>query len=67
MKRMHVIATWQSEHVVEVDEGADPDDVARYLGGQSNVKLVDCQMRPLAEVVDAAVDELLGSEGHADS
>ena len=60
MKRMHVIATWQSEHVVELeDDAADPAEIARYLGGQSNAKLVDCSVRPLSEVVDAAVDELL--------
>jgi hypothetical protein len=66
MKRMHVIATWQSEHVVEVDDRAEPADIARYLGGQSNVTLVDCTMRPLEEVVDAAVDELLGPAGSTD-
>ncbi len=67
MKRMHVIAAWQSEHVVEVDDGAEPADVGRYLGEQWNVTLVDCAMRPLEEMVDAAVEELLASEGSTDS
>jgi hypothetical protein len=62
MRQIHVIATWRSEHVVELDDDADLADLVQLLGGQSNVKLIGYTAQPLDEVVDAAVDELLGPE-----
>jgi microcompartment protein CcmK/EutM len=66
MKQIHVIATWESEHLVELEDGADVGDLVQLLGGQSNVKLVGYTTQPLDEAVDAAVDELLGPESPAD-
>ena len=47
MKRVHVIVTWQSEHVVEIDEEGGLDNLAELLQAQSNVKLVGYTARPL--------------------
>lgn len=59
MKRVHVIVTWQSEHVVEIDEEGGLDNLAELLQAQSNVKLVGYTARPLERAVDEAIDELL--------
>ena len=47
MKQVHVIVTWQSEHVVEIDEEDGLDNLAELLQAQSNVKLVSYTARPL--------------------
>jgi hypothetical protein len=60
MRHVHVTATWQSEHLVELDDEADLAGLMELLGGQSNVRLVGYTAQPLDEVVDAAVDQLLG-------
>jgi hypothetical protein len=60
MRHVHVTATWQSEHLVELDDGADLAGLMQLLGGQSNVRLVGYTAQPLEEVVDAAVERLLG-------
>jgi hypothetical protein len=59
MRQLHVIATWQSEHLVEVEDEHDLENLVEVLQGQSNVKLVGYSAQPLDEVVDAAIDELL--------
>ena len=59
MRQLHVIATWQSEHLVEVEDEHDVESLVEVLQGQSNVKLVGYSAQPLDEVVDAAIDELL--------
>jgi uncharacterized protein (UPF0276 family) len=56
---MHVIATWQSEHLVELADGDALDDLVEVLQTQSNVKLVGYTAQPLQEAVDVAIDELL--------
>jgi hypothetical protein len=56
---MHVIATWQSEHLVELADGDALDDLVEVLQTQSNVKLVGYTAQPLKEAVDVAIDELL--------
>jgi hypothetical protein len=56
---MHVIATWQSEHLVELADGDGLDDLVEVLQTQSNVKLVGYTAQPLQEAVDVAIDELL--------
>jgi hypothetical protein len=61
MRHVHVTATWQSEHLVELDDEADLVGLMQHLGGQSNVRLVGYTAQPLDEVVDATVDRLLGS------
>ena len=58
MRQVHVIATWQSEHVVELEDNDDRDNLVELLQAQSNVKLVGYTARPLDEAVDAAIDEL---------
>jgi hypothetical protein len=52
--------TWESEHVVELDDDADLANLMEVLAGQSNVRLVGYAAQPLDEVVDAAVDQFLG-------
>ena len=47
MKQVHVIVTWQSEHVVEIDEEDGLDNLAELLQAQANVKLVSYTARPL--------------------
>jgi hypothetical protein len=59
MRQVHVIATWQSEHFVELAEGDRLDELVEVLQTQSNVKLVGYTAQPLEEAVDAAIDELL--------
>ena len=59
MRQLHVIATWQSEHLVEVDDEHDLEHLVEVLQAQANVKLVGYSAQPLDEVVDAAIDELL--------
>jgi len=59
MRQVHVIATWQSEHLVEVEDEHDLENLVQVLQTQSNVKLVGYTAQPLDEVVDAAIDELL--------
>ena len=61
MRHVHVTATWQSEHLVELDDEADLAGLMQLLDGQSNVRLVGYTAQPLDEVVDATVDRLLGS------
>ena len=60
MRQVHIIATWRSEHLVEVENEHDLEDLVEVLQAQSNVKLVGYTAQPLTEVVDAAIDELLG-------
>jgi uncharacterized protein (UPF0276 family) len=59
MKQVHVIATWQSEHLVELADGDALDDLVEVLQTQSNVKLVGYTAQPLQKDLDAAIDELL--------
>ncbi len=60
MRQVHIIATWRSEHLVEVENEHDLENLVEVLQAQSNVKLVGYTAQPLTEVVDAAIDELLG-------
>ena len=59
MRHVHVIATWQSEHVVELEDEDGLENLVELLQAQSNVKLVGYTTQPLDEAVDAAIDELL--------
>ena len=59
MKHVHVIATWRSEHLVELEDDEGLDNLVELLQAQSNVKLVGYTAEPLEEAVDAAIDELL--------
>ena len=59
MRQVHVIATWQSEHLVEVEDEHDLENLVQVLQTQSNVELVGYTAQPLDEVVDAAIDDLL--------
>jgi hypothetical protein len=59
MRQVHVVATWQSEHVVELEDEDDLENLVEVLQGQSNVKLVGYTAQPLDDVVDAAIDDLL--------
>lgn len=58
MRQILVIATWQSEHLVEVEENG-LENLAQVLQAQSNVKLVGYATQPLDEAVDLAINELL--------
>ena len=59
MRQVHVIATWQSEHVVELEDEEPIANLVELLQSQSNVKLVGYTAQPLHDAVDAAIDELL--------
>ena len=59
MRQVHVVATWQSEHLVELADEDGLDGLVELLQAQSNVKLVAYTAQPLNEVVDVAIDELL--------
>jgi hypothetical protein len=59
MRHVHLIATWQSEHVVELEDEDGLENLVELLQAQSNVKLVGYTAQPLEEAVDAAIDELL--------
>jgi hypothetical protein len=59
LRQVHVIANWQSEHVVELEDDDTGENLVELLQAQSNVKLVGYTARPLDEAVDAAIDELL--------
>lgn len=59
MRQVHVIVTWQSEHLVELEDGDGLDNLVELLQAQSNVKLVGYTAQPLHKAVDAAIDELL--------
>ena len=59
MRQVLVIATWQSEHLVEVENENGLENLVQVLQAQSNVKLVGYTTRPLDEAVDLAIDELL--------
>jgi hypothetical protein len=59
LRQVHIIATWQSDHVVEVEDEDDLENLVEVLQTQANVKLIGYTARPLDEVVDAAIDELL--------
>ena len=59
MRQVHVIVTWQSEHVVEIGEEDGLDNLAELLQAQANVTLVSYTARPLDKAVDEAIDELL--------
>jgi len=63
MRQLHVTVTWQSEHVVELEDDADLEGLVQVLAGQSNVKLVGFAAEPLDNVVDAAIDQLLDPPG----
>ena len=60
MRQIHVTATWQSEHIVEVHDDADLGGLMQVLGGQSNVTLVGFTAQPVDEAVESAIDRLLG-------
>ena len=59
MRQVHVVATWQSEHLVELAGEDSLDGLVELLQTQSNVKLVGYTAQPLQEAVDVAIDELL--------
>lgn len=59
MRRVHVIATWRSEHLVELEDEETLENLVEVLQAQSNVKLVGYTTQPLREVVDDAIGELL--------
>jgi hypothetical protein len=59
MRQILVTVSWQSEHVVELEDAADLGDAVQVLASQSNVKLVGFTAQPLDEVVDEAVERLL--------
>ena len=59
MRQVLVIATWQSEHLVEVEDDDGLENLVQLLQAQSNVKLVGYTTQPLVEAVDLAIDELL--------
>jgi hypothetical protein len=59
MTQVHVIVTWQSEHLVELEDGDGLDNLVELLQAQSNVKLVGYTAQPVHKAVDAAIDELL--------
>jgi hypothetical protein len=59
MKQVHVVVTWRSEHLVELEDEDDFDKLAELLQAQANVKLVGYTAQPLDKVVDSAIDELL--------
>jgi hypothetical protein len=59
MRRVHIIATWESEHVVELEDEHGLENLVELLQAQSNVKLVGYTAQPLDEAVDEAIDELL--------
>jgi hypothetical protein len=59
LRQLHVIATWQSEHVVELEGDEALENLVELLQAQSNVRLVGYTVQPLDEAVDAAIDELL--------
>jgi hypothetical protein len=59
VRHLHVIATWQSEHLVELEDDHALDNLAELLQGQSNVKLIDYTAQPLDKTVDEAIDQLL--------
>ena len=59
MRQVHVVATWRSEHLVELADEDGLDGIVELLQAQANVKLVGYTAQPLHEVVDAAIDELL--------
>lgn len=59
MRQVHVIATWRSEHLVELEDEESLENLVEVLQAQSNVKLVAYTAKPLNEAVDAAIDELL--------
>ncbi|HXL42839.1 MAG TPA: hypothetical protein VN960_02140 [Gaiellaceae bacterium] len=59
MRQVHLIATWRSEHLVEVEDEHDLENLVEVLQAQANVKLVGYTAQPLREAVDAAIDELL--------
>ncbi len=58
-RQVHVIATWRSEHLVELEDDDELDNLEELLQAQSNVKLVGYTAQPLHKAVDAAIDELL--------
>ncbi len=59
MRRVHVIVTWRSEHLVELEDEEVLEDLVEVLQAQANVELVSYTAQPLDEAVDAAIDELL--------
>jgi hypothetical protein len=59
MRQIHVIATWRSEHLVELGENEPLENLVEVLQAQSNVELVGYTTQPLREAVDAAIDQLL--------
>lgn len=52
------LRTWRSEHLVEVKNKHDLENLVEVLHSQSNVEL-GYTAQPLHEAVDAAIDELL--------
>lgn len=59
MRQIHVVATWRSEHLVELADEEGLDNLVELLQAQSNVKLVGYTAQPLHKALDAAIDELL--------
>ena len=59
MRQVLIHATWQSEHLVEVEDEENLENLVEVLQAQSNVKLIGYTAQPLHEAVDAEIDELL--------
>jgi hypothetical protein len=55
MKQVHVVVTWRSEHLVELEDEDDLDKLAELLQAQANVKLVGYTAQPLDKVVDSEI------------
>jgi hypothetical protein len=63
MRQILVTVSWQSEHLVEVEDEAGLGEAVQVLASQSNVRLVGFTAQPLDEIVDAAVERLLDGDG----
>ena len=59
MGQVRIIATWRSEHLVELGDGETLENLVEVLQAQSNVELVGYTTQPLHEAVDAAINHLL--------
>jgi hypothetical protein len=59
VRHVQVIATWRSEHLIELEDDHDLDNLVEVLQAQSNVKLINYTAQPLDKVVDEAIDRLL--------
>jgi hypothetical protein len=59
MRQIHVIATWRSEHLIELEDQESLEHLVEVLQAQANVELVGYTAKPLGDVVDTAIEELL--------